>query len=61
MQNYDAQNNLPAIQSEESKPSLDNASPEDIPRLEQKLMSSPELTPERIITLQKNETFCGNI
>ena len=30
-QNYNAQNNLPAIQSEESKLYLDNASPEDIP------------------------------
>ena len=50
---YDAPNTLPATQPEESKMSLDNASPEDIPQLEQKLMSLPELTPEKIITLQK--------
>ena len=30
-QNYDTENNLPAIQSEESKLPLDNTSPEDIP------------------------------
>ena len=31
MQIYDAQNNLPATQSEEFKLALDNTSPEDIP------------------------------
>ena len=56
--NYDAQHNIPAIESEESRLSL--VPPEDIPRLEQKLMSLPELTPEKI-TLQKNDTFCYNI
>ena len=49
-QNYDTQDNLPAIQSEESKLSLDNATPQVFPRLEQKLMSLPGLTPEKIIT-----------
>ena len=33
--------------TEESKLSLDNTSHEDIPHLEQKLMSLPELTPEK--------------
>ena len=47
VQNCDAQNNLPAIQSEESKLSLDSTSHEDILRLEQKFMSLPELTPEK--------------
>ena len=30
-------------------------------KLEQRLMSLPELTPEKIIKLQKNDTFCNNI
>ena len=55
MQNYDIQNNLSAIQSEESKLFLDNASPEDIPRLEQKLMSLPELTPEKNSHITKEQ------
>ena len=59
-QNYDTQNNFPAIQLEESKLSLDKASPDDISRLEQKLISLPELPPDKIITSQKNDTFCSN-
>ena len=47
MQNYDAQNSLPAIQSEVSILSLDKVSPEDILWLEQKYISLPELTPEK--------------
>ena len=43
MQIYDAQNTLPTAKPEGSKLSLDNASPKDIPRLEQLLMSLPEL------------------
>ena len=58
IQNYDTHNSLPAIQSEESKLSLDNTISWRYPRLEQKLMSLPKLTPEKIITLQKNNTFC---
>ena len=46
-QNYDTLKTLPVTQTEESKLSLDNVSPEDIPHLEQKLMSLPELTPEK--------------
>ena len=48
-QNYNTQNTLPITQPEESKLSLDNASPEDIPLLEQKLMSILELAPVKII------------
>ena len=48
MQIYDVQNTLPATQPEKSKLSPDNTSPSDIPQLEQKLMSLPELTPEKI-------------
>ena len=47
MQNYDTLNTLSVTQAEESKLSLDKASPEDIPHLEQKLMSLPELTPKK--------------
>ena len=42
MQNYDTQNTSPVTQIEESKLFLDTASPEDIPHLEQKLMSLPD-------------------
>ena len=55
MQNYDTQNTLPATQPKESKLSLDNASHENIPQLEQKLMSMGELTPE------KNQTTTNDI
>ena len=51
-QNYNTQNTLPVTQTEESKLSLDNTSHEDIPHLEQKLMSLPELIPEKLIKLQ---------
>ena len=61
MQNYNMQNTLPVTQPEESKLSLDNASHEDIPQLEQKFLSLPELITEKIIKLQKNDTFCNNI
>ena len=54
VQNYDTQNTLPVTQPEESKLSLDNASPEDIPQLKKKkLMSVPELTPKNN-KIQKN-------
>ena len=58
-QNYNTHNNLLALQSEESRLSIDNASAEDLPRLKQKLMSFPELLPEKILTFQKNDTFCN--
>ena len=41
--------------------SLENASPKDIPHLEQKLMSLPKLTSKILTQLQKNDTFCNNI
>ena len=34
---------------------------EDAPHLEQKLMSLPELTPDKINLLQQKDTFCNNI
>ena len=48
------------VETKESKLSLDNTSPEDIPHLEQKLRSSPEFTPQKVVQLQK-DTFCNHI
>ena len=47
------QKHLPVTQTEESKLSLDNASPEDIPHLEQKMMFLPVLIPEKIVPTGK--------
>ena len=33
----------------------------DAPQLEQKLMSLPEVTPDKITLLQQKDTFCNNI
>ena len=44
MHNYDTLNTLPVTQADEAKLSLENASPADIPHLEQKLMSLLEFT-----------------
>ena len=41
--------------------SVEDISPKDAPHLEKKLMSLPELTPDKIAKLQKNDTFCNNI
>ena len=34
---------------------------EDTPQVEQKLMSLPKLTPDKITLLQQQDTFCNNI
>ena len=53
---------LPTAQTNDDiKLSLENMLPTDIPQLEQNLMSLPELTPEKVIKLQKNVMFCKNI
>ena len=39
----------------------EDVSSKDAPNLEQKLMSHPKLTSNKIIQLQKNDTFCNNI
>ena len=39
----------------------ENVSPTDIPHLEQNLMSLPELSTDKVIKLQRNDTFCKNI
>ena len=61
MQNYNTLNTLPGTQADEATISLENASPADIPHLEQNLMSLIELTPEKVVQLQQNHTFCKNI
>ena len=43
------------------KLSLETASPADIPQLEENLASLPELTPEKMIKLQKSDVFGKNI
>ena len=46
---------------DEAELSLENKSPTDIPHLEQNVMSLPELTPEKVIKLQKNDTCFKHI
>ena len=53
VQNCNAQNTLQITKPEESGLSLDGTSPKDVPQLEQKLMSLPELIPERVIKLHR--------
>ena len=58
-QTYDTLQNSPIAQTnEDTKLSLENAPPIDIPHLEQNLMSLLELIPEKVIKLQKNDIFC---
>ena len=52
-QNYDTLKALLVTQADEARLSLDNASHADIPHLEHKLMSLPELTSEKVVQLQK--------
>ena len=47
--NYDAVHDLPTVQADNANLFLENASPIDIPHLEQNLMSLPELTPEKVV------------
>ena len=49
VQNYEALHDLPTAQTDKAKLSPENASPTDIPCLEQNLMSLPELTPHKLI------------
>ena len=60
-QNYNALHDLSTVQTDEAKLSIENKSPKDFPHLEQNLMSVPELTPHKVIKLQKNNTFYKNI
>ena len=53
IQNNDTKKIWPVMQTEESKLSLENTSPEDITHLEQKLMSLPELIPKKYYTYKK--------
>ena len=47
--------------NETVKLSLENASPADMPQLEENLMSVPELTLNKVVKLQKSDVFCQNI
>ena len=60
-QNYDALHDLLTAQMDKTELSLKNALATDIPHLEQNLMPLLELTPDKVIKLQKNDTFCKNI
>ena len=61
MQAYDTLHDPPtASTGNDIKLSLINASLADIPQLEENLMSLPELTPDKVIKLQKRDVFCKN-
>ena len=56
---YNTLHNSTTVQTNDDiKLPWENASPTYIPQLEQNLMSLPELTPEKVIKLQKNDMFC---
>ena len=59
--NYDALHDLPTLQMDKANLSLENASPADIPHLEQNVMSLTEFILDKVVKLQKNYTFCKNI
>ena len=59
--NYDTLYDLPTVQTDKANLPLENASPTDIPHLEQNLMSLLGFTPDKVVKLQKNDTFCKNI
>ena len=61
MQNYDGLPDLPTVQMDKAELSLENLLPRDILHLEQNLMSLPEFTPDKVIKLQKNDTFHRNM
>ena len=61
-QAYDTLHDPPTAQTiDDIKLSLENASPADIPQLDENLMSLPELTPDIVIKLQNSYVFCKNI
>ena len=57
-QNYDALHDLLTAQMDKAELSLENTSPTDILHLEQNLMSLLQFTPDKVLKLQKNDTFC---
>ena len=62
MQNYAALHDLSIAQTnDETKLSLENVSPTDIPQLEQNLMSLSDLTSDKVTKLQKNYSLCKNL
>ena len=62
VQSYDTLHDSTIPQpGDDIKLSLENVSPTDILQLEENLMSLLELTPEKVIKLQKSDVFCKNI
>ena len=61
VQNYHALHDLPTAQIDKVEISLENTSPTGISHSEQNVMSLPEFTPDKVIKLQKNITFCKHI
>ena len=49
--NYNTLHDLPTVQTDNANLSLENASPTEIPHLEQNLMSLPEFTLEKVVKL----------
>ena len=60
-ENYDPLHDLPTVQTDKTELSLENPSPADIQCFEQNLMSLLEFMPDKVIKLQRNDTFCKNI
>ena len=58
MQAYDTWDDSPTVLTgDDIKLSLKNASPTDIPQLEENLMPLPELTPDEVMTLKETDVF----
>ena len=55
------ENQVTASQADYPNLPLEDIAPEDAPHLEQKLMSLPELTPDKITPLQQKDTLFNNI
>ena len=61
MQNYDTLKTLPVTQTEESKLSLNNTSPEDIPTFGTEINVLTRVDPRKNNPTAKNDTFCNII
>ena len=60
-QNYQTLHDLLTAETNKAELSLENESSTDIPHLKQNLMSLLEFTPDKLIKLQKSNTFFKNI
>ena len=60
-ENYVVLHDLPTLQMDTANLSVENISPTHIPpHLEHNLMSLPEFTLDKVVKLQKKDTFCKN-